>query len=154
IKDGLFKHLEFNENKIIDSLKGKSIVIIGASSGIGNDIAKICADLDAIVCPLSRRINNVDVKNRKSIDKALQKFRNETGRIHYVINTSGALIRKPLITMSDEEIIHSHEVNYPGVVNVARSAFPYLKESRGMLINFSSSSYTRGRANYSLYSSA
>ena len=40
-----------------------------------------------------------------------------------------------------------------GTVIVALEAFPYLKETKGQLIFFTSSSYTRGRAFYSIYSS-
>ena len=40
-----------------------------------------------------------------------------------------------------------------GTVHVAIESFPYLKETRGKLIFFTSSSYTRGRAFYSIYSS-
>ncbi|MFW5593210.1 MAG: SDR family oxidoreductase, partial [Bacteroidales bacterium] len=43
--------------------------------------------------------------------------------------------------------------NYMGTVNVALEAYPYLKETRGKLVFFTSSSYTRGRAFYSIYSS-
>ena len=45
------------------------------------------------------------------------------------------------------------QVNYMGMVHVAVESFPYLKESRGKLLFYTSSSYTRGRAFYSLYSS-
>ena len=44
-------------------------------------------------------------------------------------------------------------VNYLGMVNVALESFPYLKSSKGTLLFYTSSSYTRGRAFYSLYSS-
>jgi NAD(P)-dependent dehydrogenase (short-subunit alcohol dehydrogenase family) len=37
-------------------------------------------------------------------------------------------------------------------VNIALEGFPYLKESRGHMLFYTSSSYTRGRAFYSLYS--
>ena len=45
------------------------------------------------------------------------------------------------------------DINYVGAVNIAIASKPYLKNSRGMLLNFTSSSYTRGRAFYALYSS-
>jgi 2-C-methyl-D-erythritol 4-phosphate cytidylyltransferase len=45
-------------------------------------------------------------------------------------------------------------VNYIGPVNVARAAHPYLAASQGHLLLFTSSSYTRGRENYALYSSS
>ena len=40
-----------------------------------------------------------------------------------------------------------------GTVNVALEAYPYLKKTHGKLVFFTSSSYTRGRAFYSIYSS-
>lgn len=55
--------------------------------------------------------------------------------------------------MSDSEITDSYMINYTGVINVALASYKYLKESQGMLINFTSSSFTRGRPNYSIYSS-
>ena len=47
----------------------------------------------------------------------------------------------------------SIDVNYLGCVNVAKESYPYLEASKGCAIFFTSSSYTRGRAMYSLYSS-
>jgi 2-C-methyl-D-erythritol 4-phosphate cytidylyltransferase len=44
-------------------------------------------------------------------------------------------------------------VNYLAPVQIARAAHKYLAESHGQLLLYTSSSYTRGRAEYSLYSS-
>jgi 2-C-methyl-D-erythritol 4-phosphate cytidylyltransferase len=153
IKDGLFTRLQFNDKKINDALQNKVVVIIGASSGIGKDIAVLSKTFGARVFPCSRSLNDVDITEQRSLEQAFQKIKDETGKIDYIINTSGLLNKKPLMSMSDQEIKESFDVNYLGVLNVARSGFQYLKESRGMLINFTSSSYTRGRANYSIYSS-
>ena len=56
--------------------------------------------------------------------------------------------------MTEEEILNSISVNYIGAVYVAKESFRYLKDSKGMLLCFTSSSYTRGRSLYSLYSSS
>ena len=56
--------------------------------------------------------------------------------------------------MTYEEICKSIHVNYLGAVIVARESYPYLKMSKGALLLFTSSSYTRGRQLYSLYSSS
>ena len=77
-----------------------------------------------------------------------------SGKIDYVVNTAGILSRQPLESMSDEEILNSIQVNYIGAVYVAKESFKYLKETKGMLLCFTSSSYTRGRSLYSLYSSS
>src|SRR3954449_1515068 len=46
------------------------------------------------------------------------------------------------------------EVNYLAPVFIAQAFHRPLRESRGSLLLFTSSSYTRGRGSYSLYSSA
>jgi NAD(P)-dependent dehydrogenase (short-subunit alcohol dehydrogenase family) len=55
--------------------------------------------------------------------------------------------------MDDAAVQRQLQVNYLAPVNVARLARPYLHNSRGQLLFFTSSSYTRGRAGYSMYSS-
>jgi len=45
-------------------------------------------------------------------------------------------------------------VNYVAPVVAARSSLQYLRETKGQLLFFTSSSYTRGRAEYSVYSSS
>lgn len=153
IKDGLIGRLAYDSQKISDVLNNKVVVIIGASSGIGETLVQLCESVGAKVYSCSRRLNNVDITKIDTIQDVLQNIVRETGRIDYVINTTGLLNRKPLMTMTDTEVMDSYMVNYVGVINIARASFEYLKESRGMLINFTSSSYTRGRPNYSIYSS-
>ena len=55
--------------------------------------------------------------------------------------------------MNYADIAYSVQTNYMGTVNVALAAYPYLKQSGGRLVFFTSSSYPRGRAFYSIYSS-
>ena len=55
--------------------------------------------------------------------------------------------------MEDEKIDSIISTNYLGMVNTALASFPYLQATQGHLLFFTSSSYTRGRAFYSLYSS-
>ena len=74
------------------------------------------------------------------------------GKIDVVVDTAGVLVKESLTGMSQESIVNSINVNLLGVINVAREAFPYLRETRGSLLFYTSSSYTRGRMMYSLYS--
>ena len=84
---------------------------------------------------------------------ALRRTADEEGHIDYVINTAGVLNREPLNTMDYDTIRAAVDTNYMGTVHVALEAYPYLKETKGKLVFFTSSSYTRGRAFYSIYSS-
>ena len=84
---------------------------------------------------------------------ALSRVAAGEGRIDYIINTAGVLNKEPLNGMDPTVIQNAVQTNYMGTVNVALEAFPYLSQSRGKLVFFTSSSYTRGRAFYSIYSS-
>ena len=95
----------------------------------------------------------MDVENRQEVAEALRSVFEQEKRIDFVVNTAGILNKEPLITTDYETITRTVQTNYMGTVNVALEAFPYLKESKGKLIFFTSSSYTRGRAFYSIYSS-
>jgi NAD(P)-dependent dehydrogenase (short-subunit alcohol dehydrogenase family) len=84
---------------------------------------------------------------------ALKKVFLQTHRIDYIINTAGVLNKEPLMSSDYQTIYNAVSTNYMGTINVAMEAYAYLKESKGKLVFFTSSSYTRGRAFYSIYSS-
>ena len=58
-----------------------------------------------------------------------------------------------LVERNIEDIEEDIRVNYLGSINVVKASIPYLKESKGSVQLYTSSSYTRGRALYSTYSS-
>lgn len=133
-------------------LKDKVLVVIGGSYGIGADIVELSKKFGITAYSLSRS-NGVDVSNIESVATALKDIYNKEHRIDYVVNSAAILNHKTLASMSHEEISTSINVNYTGTVNVASSAYPYLKESHGGFLSFTSSSYTRGRPFYAIYSS-
>ncbi|WP_286132448.1 SDR family oxidoreductase [Escherichia sp. KTE114] len=129
-------------------------MVFGGTSGIGLEIKNSAILLGANVDVASRSYNNVDITDIHSINKFLAVVKKERGTIDYVINTAGLLIKKPIDSLSQSEINNLIGVNYTGAVNVAIASKKYLTESSGMLVNFTSSSYTRGRSLYALYSSS
>lgn len=131
----------------------KVAVVFGGSYGIGADVVKILQSYQVHVYNFSRTQGGIDVGNKNSVEAALQTVFSETGRIDYVINTAGLLNKQPLISCDYRVICEAVNTNYMGTVNVAMASYPYLKESKGKLLFFTSSSYTRGRAFYSIYSS-
>ena len=78
----------------------------------------------------------------------------ETGRIDFVVNTAGVLPRGELAETTEETIYAATDVNYLAPIFIAQEFFPHLAATGGSLLLFTSSSYTRGRSGYSLYSSA
>ncbi|MBQ9705169.1 MAG: SDR family NAD(P)-dependent oxidoreductase, partial [Paludibacteraceae bacterium] len=139
-------------DKAQEGLKDKVIVVFGGSYCIGGEIVRMVQAHNGRICSFSRSQNGVDVSDKASVDKALETVCQRFGRIDIVINTAGVLIKEALNSMSSEQVTASLNVNLLGVVNVAQAAFPYLEKTRGSLLFYTSSSYTRGRMMYSLYS--
>lgn len=137
-----------------EALSDKVLVVFGGSYGIGKSVIDVAKENGIKVYSFSRSENDVDVSNMDSVKKALDKVFKIENRIDFVINTAGILHKEPLETMNYEHILNSINVNYTGMVNVALASLPYLKESKGHILFFTSSSYTRGRAFYSIYSSS
>ena len=137
----------------LDALRGKVAVVFGGSYGIGHDIVAQLYAAGTRVHAFARSTTGTDVGSRESVAEALQSVAKAEGRIDYIINTAGVLNKEPLHAMAQETIEAAVRTNYMGTVNVALEAYPYLKETRGKLVFFTSSSYTRGRAFYSIYSS-
>ena len=134
-------------------LKDKVAIVFGRSYGIGKDVADELRQAGTHVHSFSRSLTGTDVGNRKDVARALKEVYDKEGHIDYVINTAGVLNKEPLCAMDYSIIQAAVQTNYMGTVNVAIEAYNYLKQTQGQLIFFTSSSYTRGRAFYSIYSS-
>lgn len=154
--DKLFqlKSTEPNDVQIgAESFGGKVAVVFGGSYGIGKNIVEMLEQSGAHVHSFSRSATHTDVGDDNQVALALAAVEQKEGHIDYVINTAGVLNREPLASMEYDTILKAVQTNYMGTVNVALRARPYLQRTRGKLIFFTSSSYTRGRAFYSIYSS-
>lgn len=132
-------------------LRSKVLVVIGGTSGIGKSICRLGEENGAVCIPLSRA-TGLDVRHPLSISRCLEAVIHDHGRIDAVINTSGVLHRGPLERSSDHTISEQVDINLTGAAMVAKYSMPYLKRSRGRLVFFTSSSYTRGREDYAIYS--
>ena len=135
------------------AFRGKVAVVFGGSYGIGKDIMEMLRGQGAKVFSFSRSTTHTDVGRRDDVAQALAQVCSAEGHIDHVICTAGILNKEPLATMDYATIQQAVQTNYMGTVNVALEAYPYLRATCGKLVFFTSSSYTRGRAFYSIYSS-
>lgn len=140
-------------DNLYSKLPKKVIVIFGGNSGIGCEIKNMSINCNAHVYSFSRSLDGVNITNVDSVRSALKNVFEREGKIDFVINTAGILDKQPLNNMTYDEIFESININYMGSVIVAKESFQYLKSTRGCLLLFTSSSYTRGRSLYSIYSS-
>ncbi|MGZ8744713.1 MAG: SDR family NAD(P)-dependent oxidoreductase [Nocardioides sp.] len=137
-----------------EALEGKTLVVFGGSYGIGADITTLARRYGAQVFAFSRSGTGTHVDRREDIAAAARAVLAETDHIDYVVNTAGVLPRGTLRETPEETIYASTEVNYLAPIFIAQEFLPHLEATRGSLLFFTSSSYTRGRSGYSLYSSA
>jgi NAD(P)-dependent dehydrogenase (short-subunit alcohol dehydrogenase family) len=136
------------------SLVGKTVLIFGGSYGIGYAVARGAERLGAKVMSFSRSDTQTDIRDPEGIERALAQTAETTGGIDAVIIAAASLTRAALMEMTTASVTEQLEVNLLSPALIAKAAGPYLEKSGGHLVFFTSSSYTRGRAEYSLYSAA
>ncbi len=135
-------------------LTGKTVVVFGGSYGIGSDVVEIARAHGASVLSFSRSSTGTFVERRPDVIAARDRALAETGQVDYVINAAGVLPRGQLVGLGDDVVQSSTEINYLAPVYIAQAFHACLSRTRGSLLFFTSSSHTRGRSGFSLYSSA
>ena len=135
-------------------LDGRTLVVFGGSYGIGEGVVTFAERYGAKVHSFSRSTTGTHVDNPEQVAAALKKAYDADGRIDFVVNTAGILHKGRIDEYDEATIDEAMRVNYLAPVHIARLSLPYLKETKGSLLLYTSSSYTRGRSGYSLYSSA
>ncbi|MGU9857256.1 SDR family oxidoreductase [Pseudomonas sp. LF245] len=115
------------------SLNGKTVIIIGGSSGIGAAVAKAAAAQGAEVVLAGRRLVSgvenglrsepVDVTDAAS----LQRLFDSVGRFDHLIYTSGPSVRAKTLAETDlDEAQDNFNVKLWGALRVIQLALPYL----------------------------
>lgn len=117
------------------SLKDKTIIITGCSSGIGKAIAKAFYDHDANTILFDIK-NGFDVTDYEKIEKRL-KLNDE--RIDILVNCAGITFRnRKSETFPLTEWNKTLEVNLTAPFKLSQLVFPYMKDKGGSIINITS----------------
>jgi 3-oxoacyl-[acyl-carrier protein] reductase len=140
-------------------LKGKSILITGASTGIGAAAARafgrhganvavhynsskdkaeeVAKDIRAL--GVNAITVGADVRDSKAINRAVAQTVEAFGKIDVLINNAGSLVkREPLAEVSDELFDEVMHINARSVVAFTRAALPSLRDGGGSIINVTS----------------
>lgn len=138
------------------SLSGKTVVITGASKGIGASAARLFAEAGANVALLARSADAIaelageigqkalaipcDVSRYWEIDNAFQTVLREFGSLDVLVNNAGVIDPITSIVESDPESwSHAIDINLKGVFNGVRAALPtMLAQKSGTILNVSS----------------
>ena len=117
------------------SLSGKTVVVIGGSSGIGAAVAKAAAARGAQVVLAGRRLTSgmhnglrsepVDVTDTASVQRLFE----AVGRFDHLVYTSGPSVRaKPLAETDLDEAQENFNVKLWGALRAIQLALPFLAE--------------------------
>ena len=152
-------------------LEGKTALITGATSGIGEAIAKLFAMEGAAVLIVGRnevKGNEVvkqicndggtaafcycDVTKKESVKKLRAEFENKYTTLDILVNNAGILITDALEDIKEEDWENVFDTNVHSVLRVTQTFIDLIEKSRGTILNNTSidglQSLTRGRANY------
>jgi NAD(P)-dependent dehydrogenase (short-subunit alcohol dehydrogenase family) len=127
----------------------EAVVVTGASSGIGADVASLLAhegflafagvrnDADAArVATLHEHVRplRLDVTDRASIDEAAQAVAASGHVLRAVVGNAGIAVAGPLEFLPVDELRRQFEINVFGALAVAQAFLPQLRVSRGRLV--------------------
>lgn len=144
--------------------RDKSVVVTGASSGIGRDVALAFGEQGANVAILARRrvaleelavkINQAggnalaldcDVTDRARVFWSMDQVVESFGRVDILINSAGLLISDEVESMRPEDLQRMMAVNLFGAVNAMQAVLPAMrKRNAGNIVNIASLAGRRG----------
>lgn len=151
--DGLFNPSQLPPNFQLECSAGspdqKVVFITGTSQGIGYETVQAFAKKGWSVWAGSRnpsKMDNLnvhaiylDVKNERSIQKAIRTILSQEGRIDALVNNAGYLLISPLEIENFQEISNLFEVNFFGLVKLTNLILPIMRHQKaGYVINLSS----------------
>ena len=130
----------------------KTIVIVGASRGIGKELVKILSqDENNSIVALARNtaslaefnhLANVEIHafdlNTDAVRTSAETIFQAISNIDILINNAGKLVKKPFLELSKEDLEESYQVNVIGVMETVQAAIPKMLEVGGHIVNISS----------------
>lgn len=130
----------------------KAILVTGASSGIGLNIAETLAAKGYFVYAGARkqadmdRLNKIpniqsvrlDVTKQEEIDAAVETVRAGGKGLYGLVNNAGIVVAGPLTEIEEDELNWIFNVNVVGVFRVTKAFAPLIIESKGRISNISS----------------
>ncbi|MBM0652847.1 SDR family oxidoreductase [Capnocytophaga genosp. AHN8471] len=126
----------------------KTVLITGATSGIGKETALLLASKGFLVYGTARNVEGknlpfrllpMDVRNETSIKEAVQQILTEVGRIDILINNAGVGITGAVEELPAEQLHNVFATNLYGAIAVIQQVLPTMRaQGSGRIINIAS----------------
>jgi 3-oxoacyl-[acyl-carrier protein] reductase len=158
-----------------EDLKGKRVLVTGSSSGIGAATAVMFSKQGCFVgvhyfqtkdggektlAQVKKNADGVlfcaDMRDQQQVRAMVKQFAKEAGGLDILVNNAGSLIeRQPFETATLEYHDDIFATNVRSTFLAAQSALPYLKKSRGNIVNIGSvAGHNGGGEGSGLYAAA
>jgi NAD(P)-dependent dehydrogenase (short-subunit alcohol dehydrogenase family) len=149
-----------------DGSEQKAILVTGASTGIGRNLAETLAakghfvyagarkqaDLDALNAIDNIQAIRLDVTIQEEIDAAVETIRNEGRGLYGLVNNAGVSVSGPLIEIEEADMQFQMDVNLFGPYRVTKAFAPLIIESHGRITTIGSISGILAGTLYGPYS--
>ena len=155
------------------NLNGKVVVVTGASSGIGFQVAKKVAAAGARVVLVARQqdkleqaqqviqlmggeayVYRCDLNDMDAIDQCAQQILTDLGHVDVLVNNAGRSIRRAVVDSYDRfhDFERTMQLNYFGAVRMTLNFLPSMAHQKsGHIINISSIGVLTNAARFSAY---
>jgi len=152
-------------------LQGKVAIVTGAGSGIGRAIAHGLAREGAAVTVADLEperaesvakelrsagarslVQQVDVADSADVDRMVQATVEQFGAVDILVNNAGAVVRAPVVEMTDQQWDRVIAVNLRGTFACSRAALRHMiPQRRGSIVNIASGLGFRGSPGAAVY---
>lgn len=155
------------------TLAGTTVIVTGASRGIGRAIAlrlastgaeialwaRDVAALDAVAAEIAAANGKAvafecDVSDPAAVERVASLVRTAMPPVRTIVNNAGAVIRKATAELDDADWRRVMAVNLDGTFHVTRAFLPQLTRSGGRVINIASRAGREGTAMLASYCAA
>lgn len=149
------------------NLKGKVVLITGASLGIGASTARMLAKEESIlaltyckdrrqgemILSECRELTNaelfhLDISDEKSVKECVKSIVKKFKKIDILINNAGVIVWKPFVEQSWKEIEWQIGVNLFGTMRMTKECLPHVTET---IVNVASAAGQRGHPTLAPY---
>ena len=155
-------------------LEGKTVVITGASSGLGRRLALDLAKRNVKLVLASRNlealnevavelgldssslcVQRTDVRDAEQCEKLIKKTIQTFHKIDFLILNAGISMWVRFDEITNMSIFKTlMETNYMGAVNCIYPAFTYLRQNKGTIVAVSSAQAVMGMPNHTAYTAS
>ena len=150
--------------------KDMTVIVTGSGAGMGREAAKLFAAYGAnvVVNSLSASCHDArkeieaaggsvmavqaDVGTMAGCEQIIREAVDKFGRIDVLVNAAGIVVDGSVETADIDDWDRSMDVNVKSVFMLSRLAMPYLRETKGSIVNVASVVAIKGVKNRAIYS--